>query len=239
MVLAKREYVLKLAPSPWEPARPKRCAPFTTSLEGRLKIRSVYETLQESTFHHHGLQMASELSSKWASKWHHNRHRLKNENGALVWEGSSFSQRQASQNPVKTHVSQHTLSNIIFLRLLWTNTPQNESQNDPIWGLSWVVKSTYFHFLSSCGPFSCLVQATWCLFCQAVWKWLPKCIKCYHITTQTFSKWGAFLKVLFTVFGHLLYENSRNGAQIIKLSSKQRCQYVKYFHTKIETSPHN
>ena len=77
----------------------------------------VYETLYKSTFNHHGLQMASKIVPKWASKSHRNRHRLKSENGALVWTRSSFSQCRASQNPVKTHVSQHTLSNIIFLQL--------------------------------------------------------------------------------------------------------------------------
>ena len=80
-------------------------------------MRPVYETLHESTFNHHGLQMASKITSKWASKSHQNRHRLKSENDALVWTGSSFSNRQASQNPAKTRVSQHTLSNIIFFRL--------------------------------------------------------------------------------------------------------------------------
>ena len=37
--------------------------------------------------------------------------------------------------------------------------PQIDSQNDPIWGPSWVVKSIQIYFLPSCGPFSCLVQA--------------------------------------------------------------------------------
>ena len=44
--------------------------------------------------------------------------------------------------------------------------------------------------LPSCGPFSCLVPTTWCLFCQAISKWHQKCIKCYLITIQMFSKWG-------------------------------------------------
>ena len=77
----------------------------------------VYETLQESTFNHHGLQMLSKITSKWASKSHQNGHRLKSENDVLVWTGSSFSQCQASQNPVKTRVSQPTLSNACLLRL--------------------------------------------------------------------------------------------------------------------------
>ena len=77
----------------------------------------VYETLQESTFNHHGLQIVSQTTPKWASKSHQNRHRLKSENDALVWTGSSLPLCQASQNPVKIRVSQPTLSNTIFLRL--------------------------------------------------------------------------------------------------------------------------